>query len=704
MSSDYFLGIDIGSTTFKAVLINNSRDVLSQVYQRTRAQESGADQCSGHCSNCGRCNLGSLGEYLTTFLESVGLTREDITCTVVTGSQVVEDISRFIPYDFKVSEVSAHVEGALLHNPHCRAILDVGGQDSKAMVYNVEMGLWESRMSGICAAGTGAFLDNVATKLSLPVEEIADRSDYTSKLEFSSVCAVFSATSINKFKNRYPIGEILAGACKAQARTVISGVGSLLQGYEGDILFQGGVASNRAVAHYLKEITGNNIFVPPHHEVMGALGAAILAHKYASYSKRQRPLRISFNKDEYKALGLRTKLSRKEFFGRSSEPLVWRNLFFPAEILNALGTRIFTLETYAALCSKNQVRVKQCLDSAAYKGFTAETCTFLRLLEGMDLPKPDFMLSTSEPCHQGEKIFQDLARSYGLSDRFYSLATPPQNSDATVEIIALGLQEAVKKLESGLGLKMEPERLRQVCILSNKAQVMAQKCNELRFSNPPLIRGSWMLYHATLFSHLWGTSDLVELQARLYEDLHLKKRSIDCQTANYDTHRLLWLHLPPFYDTRLIDFVELDCNAPIVFEEVNFVGWQPLDPDDPYRSLARKLLTAGFLHPSLRVQLIKEQAMKNSMNGCILYNHGFGRCSLSDNVFVKHLKEELADVNIPLLVLDGDCVDATIDPCSTRTKVSAYVEALNSKKYGNIFGVVPQETKKACLANAACCY
>lgn len=145
----------------------------------------------------------------------------------------------------------------------------MGGQDSKAMVFNDRMKMWNYKMSGICAAGTGAFLDSVAVKLNVPVEEMADRANYDSNLEFSSVCAVLSATSINKFKNRFPMGDIIGGACRAQARTIMSGVGELFLGYKGDIVFQGGVAYNRAVAYYLKEITGNNIIIPEFHGVMG---------------------------------------------------------------------------------------------------------------------------------------------------------------------------------------------------------------------------------------------------------------------------------------------------------------------------------------------------------------------------------------------------------------------------------------------------
>ena len=240
----HYLGIDIGSTTFKAVLMSEDGKVEHSTYQRTKPMESARVTCISKCSACGHCNLGALKKTVDAFLAEAGVSMDDIRCTVVTGSQIVDGMKRFINYDFQVSEVSAHVAGALHFHPHVRAILDVGGQDSKAMIYNEKMGMWTSKMSGICAAGTGAFLDSVALKLGIPVEEMADKADYSSELEFSSVCAVLSAPSINKFNNRMPLGQVVGGACRAQARTIISGVGQLLFNYKGDIVFQGGVASN----------------------------------------------------------------------------------------------------------------------------------------------------------------------------------------------------------------------------------------------------------------------------------------------------------------------------------------------------------------------------------------------------------------------------------------------------------------------------
>lgn len=686
-----YLGIDIGSTTLKAVLMSDKGKVRHSLYQRTRPVGSGKVRCSGACMRCGACNFGALRQTIDDFLSEAGVeSLAEITCTAVTGSQIVEDTKKFIPFDFRVSEVSAHVAGARHYHPKCKAILDVGGQDSKAMVFNESMNMWYSKMSGICAAGTGAFLDSVSAKLNIPVEEMADRANYDSDLEFSSVCAVLSATSINKFKNRYPLSEIIGGACRAQARTIMSGVGELFLGYKGDIIFQGGVAYNRAVAYFLKEITGNNIIIPEFHSVMGALGAACLAREFSGLKgKLQRPDSLFPEVRQTRSLQLRAKSTKEEFLHTDKEkPLVWRNLFFPAEILNALDVRILTLETYAALFARGQRRVKKAFDHAACKGFSGETCSFLRVLEGIQLPKPAFSVSTSQPCQQGERIFRDLVGTYDRDENFFSLHTPLSQGEHGVELLAGELERAVAMIEKRIGRKMDPGRLAEACVLSNEARHYGLECNRLRYNNPPLIRGAQAVYYAAIFSQLWGKKELVEINKALHEELLERQSEVAGKIKVNDTHRILWLHLPPFYDTSLMDYIELECGAPIIFEEVNFIGWEPLNPDDPYRSLARKMLTEGFLDPHQRVKTIIKRSKEVNFNGCILYNHGFGRCSMSDSSFIKLLRHELTRAKVPLLVLDGDCMDQTIDPCSTYTKVSSYVEALNESRYGNIFGAL----------------
>lgn len=688
-SPRYFLGIDIGSTTFKAVLIDEAGAVLHTTYQRTRPVEAGAVSCTGRCTSCGRCNMGAIKKTVADFLAAAGVCQDAISCTVVTGSQIVEDTKRFIDFDFQVSEVSAHVAGAKHCNPSVDAIIDCGGQDSKCMIYNEKMGMWLSMMSGVCAAGTGSYLDSVATKLGIPVEEISSRVNYDATIEFSSVCAVLSATSINKFKNRIPLGDLLAGACRAQARSILNGVGQLLLHHPGKtVQFQGGVASNDAVAHYMREITGSNVIVPEYHQVMGALGAAVLAKQFTDLKGRLSTEKIAYEPTPQKSVSMRVNSTRRDFLSRDkSRPLVWRNLFFPTEILNAFGARIKTLETYASLFGRNVKRVKAALDVAARKGFDQQTCSFLRILEGIKHEPPAFAVSTSQPCQQGERIFADLAQEYGFADRYYSLQTPvSQGETLAAEQIAEGLEESIAMMEKTFGRKLDRGKLVEACDLSNQAAEYSRKSNELRWTSPPLIRGSQAIYNSVIFSQLWGTQELVDIQREYYNELCMKKEWAEKRYKIEDTHRLLWLHLPPFYNSQYLDLIEDTYNAPIVFEETNFVGWKPLNLLDPIRSLAHKMLASGFLDPQLRVKYVTKLAGIAKLTGCVLYTHGFGRCSMADRPFTKWLREGLEKIGLPLLILEGDCMDASIDPCSTATKITSFVESLNLKKYGNLFG------------------
>ncbi|MEI3003722.1 MAG: 2-hydroxyacyl-CoA dehydratase family protein [Victivallales bacterium] len=157
------------------------------------------------------------------------------------------------------------------------------------------------------------------------------------------------------------------------------------------------------------------------------------------------------------------------------------------------------------------------------------------------------------------------------------------------------MELAVRKMEKALGLKLDPGKLSEACDLFNQAAAISKKCNDLRWSSPPLIRGAEGVYNAILFSQLWGKKDLIDIQSSSTTSCWSARSGRNSVIPSRIRHRILWLHLPPFYDTKILDYIEDTCNAPIVFEEVNFVDWIDLDPDEPYRSLARKLLTVGYL-------------------------------------------------------------------------------------------------------------
>lgn len=691
LKTRYYLGVDAGSTTIKMVIINDEGEICQSSYERTKAKEGKPVKCSGNCEKCGRCSRGNLKTVINNGLKQQGLTMDHISHTVVTGSQISSETKDIIPYDAHISEVTAHVVAAKHFHPDCKAILDVGGQDSKAMIFDSDLGNWQSKMSGICAAGTGAFLDNVAGKLGIEVEEMEEIADYNSPLDFSSVCAVFAATSINKFKSRYSLPDLVGGACAAQSRTIMSGVGDLFNTYNGTILFQGGVAANKVVAHFLEKITGNKIVVPEHYKVMGAFGAAYLAREHLKLKKPKVKKSFIFdNEKQLKSVKMRSRTAIKDFFGNKEKPLVWRNLFYPAEILNAMDLRVFTMESRAALAAQDRAEIKTCLDKAAYKGYGAETCSFLRVLEGMDLPVPVAGVSTSQPCQQGERILHDLIKSNGKDDAFYSLHTPVEESDKKIKELALDIEKSIYTLEKNTGRKMDMNKLEETFFYSNLARDVAIKCNELRYTNPPLIQGRVAINFANLLAQGWGAKEFVDIQDQLYDDLVEQKEKLEkAQIGIEETHRLGWLHLAPYYSTELMDFIERDCNAPIVMEEANSVRWEPLDFNEPYISLAKKVMDAGFLNMEKRIEYIAQELKNSNANGCILYNHMFSRCTMADITVIRNLRAALTEIGVPFLVLDGDCIDPTIDPCSTFTKVQSFIEVLNHKKFDNYFGKIP---------------
>lgn len=155
-----------------------------------------------------------------------------------------------------------------------------------------------------------------------------------------------------------------------------------------------------------------------------------------------------------------------------------------------------------------------------------------------------------------------------------------------------------------------------------------------------------------------------------------------------DTHRLAWFHLSPLCSAELTEYIENTCNAPVVTEAANWVTWTQPDIKEPYISLAKKILGAGYTNATDGSRLTKEMLKKSKVSGCVIYNHMFGRCAMSDITVIRGLRDICAGMGIPLLVTDGDCMDPTIDPCSTYTKVQAYAETLNRKKFGNYFGAV----------------
>jgi predicted CoA-substrate-specific enzyme activase len=174
---------------------------------------------------------------------------------------------------------------ATLHRiPDTKTIIEIGGQDSKIIIIRDGI-VTDFGMNTVCAAGTGSFLDHQALRLNMTIEEFAQKAlNSKSSVNIAGRCTVFAESDmIHKQQMGYRREDIIYGLCQALVRNYLNNVG-LGKEILPPIVFQGGVAFNKAIVRAFQEELETEIIIPPHHEVMGAIGAALLVHEEMSAS------------------------------------------------------------------------------------------------------------------------------------------------------------------------------------------------------------------------------------------------------------------------------------------------------------------------------------------------------------------------------------------------------------------------------------
>ncbi|MBI1987947.1 MAG: 2-hydroxyglutaryl-CoA dehydratase [Nitrospinae bacterium] len=248
-------GIDIGSATSKVVILREGGIVASSLIR------TGADSAD------------TAHRAMAMALKEIGLGLADLHYIVATGYGRI-----IVPFAHEIiTEIACHAKGTHFVFPHVRTILDMGGQDCKAIRID-ERGLHTSfAMNDKCAAGTGRFLEAMARALDLSIQELGPLSLQASEsVAVSSMCAVFAKSEVTAMARRgIPQSTILAGLHEAIAERVHG----LLKrvGIEPEFAISGGIAKNVGVVRKLEERLGLKAHIAPEPQIMGALGAALFA-------------------------------------------------------------------------------------------------------------------------------------------------------------------------------------------------------------------------------------------------------------------------------------------------------------------------------------------------------------------------------------------------------------------------------------------
>ncbi|MGB4659498.1 MAG: acyl-CoA dehydratase activase [Mobilitalea sp.] len=249
------LGIDIGSTTSKCVLLEDGSKIIDTSLIVAGIGTDGAEKCLGK------------------ILEANHLCREDISFMIATGY----GRKNFAEADGELSELSCHAKGVHFTNSNVRTIIDIGGQDAKVIRLNAKGILENFLMNDKCAAGTGRFLDVMSNILQVPIAEL-ERQARSAKnpAKISSTCTVFAESEvISQLSQGAEIENVIAGICNSVAIRVASLAKRI--GVKEEVFMSGGVAQNGGVRDALERELGVSIQYSEYSQLMGAIGAAIYA-------------------------------------------------------------------------------------------------------------------------------------------------------------------------------------------------------------------------------------------------------------------------------------------------------------------------------------------------------------------------------------------------------------------------------------------
>ena len=251
---DSFAGIDVGTSYIKVAIINNKNKIVGSFVDRT-----GSDLQK------------SINNAYNKALMSANISKNDLRQIIATGFGR-ENVSFA---DGVITEISSHAKGAFHFFPKKIIVVDIGGQDTKIIKIDEKGKIQGFKMNRKCAAGTGSFLEEIAYKLNIPINEmnsLASKSDKEAAL--SSFCTVFASTEIiTRIKEGEKVEDMVKSAFESIVRRVIE-MDTLI----GSIVITGGVvAYNDMIIKILEKQVGSEILNPPNPQLCGAIGAALFS-------------------------------------------------------------------------------------------------------------------------------------------------------------------------------------------------------------------------------------------------------------------------------------------------------------------------------------------------------------------------------------------------------------------------------------------
>jgi len=249
-----YVGVDVGASRTKVAVMNSDKVLMGHAVMKSGTDfEQTADIC------------------LVSALEMADISRERIKSVISTGYG-----RKNVSFSNGTkTEIGCHAKGAFHYFPTAITVFDIGGQDNKVIRLDDKGRRLNFKMNRKCAAGTGAFLEEMSLRLDIPLEEMdALARKSTSMVELGSYCTVFSATEVlEKIRQGKKVPDIVKGLFLSVIKRVME-----MDTMSGRVVMTGGVvAHNPYLVQMVREISGMDVSTPEYPQLAGAIGAALFA-------------------------------------------------------------------------------------------------------------------------------------------------------------------------------------------------------------------------------------------------------------------------------------------------------------------------------------------------------------------------------------------------------------------------------------------
>jgi len=563
------LGLDLGSRAAKAVLF----DPLEARVIATGIIDSTPDQAADAL------------DLTRTVLDRAGRSREDVGRTVATGyGRILADSA-----DETVTEISCHAAGIAFLHPEARTVVDIGGQDSKAVILSDDHRVRDFAMNDRCAAGTGRFLEVVAAILGTDAAGLSDLAGRAAAATaISSMCVVFAESEvIGMLARGTPREEVAAGVHRAMARRVAALVERL--GAVPPIVFTGGVALNPAMVAALGDELGLRLVVPADPRFSGALGAALIGARSIGFAERaaSRPEEAE-GEEESEAAAAHEIPALARFDDMVGHAIAY------GEREKARGRKIVSIfceyTPRELILAAGAVPVCACGGShemalSGERELPANLCPLIKSSYGFALEKENPLFEMSDlvvaetTCDGKKKMFELLGDLKPL--HVLELPQKPEGPEGFALWIA-ELRRLVSRLEELTGIRVTEERLREAIALMNRERRLRREL--ARFAGRGL-SGREVLDAKSLISGI--PEDLAA-----YEEIIGAARAACLGTVSRPAILMTGVPMPHGAE-KVIDLVEA-AGAVVVAQE-SCTGLKPLYEDvaedgDPLEAVARKYI------------------------------------------------------------------------------------------------------------------